>query len=201
MRRIWPLLFAAALFLVPALSCSKTCARCAGKGTVTVTRSCEVCAGTGTVRRACERCAGTGEAKGGGPCPYCSGTGRLPCRYTVEMEDRTQVGCYVQGKPVFPKLTVVCRNGRMEGLTPEADELYQQQSRSRVCPMCLGQGVRVCSYCGGTGVLKESGPCRVCSGTGQILEPCSACGGKGRFVEEETCALCKGVGKVRTFLP
>ena len=201
MRSRWLMLFAALPLFLSALACSKTCPRCEGKGTVTVTRSCEVCAGTGTVRRTCERCGGAGQAKGGGPCPYCSGTGKLPCRYRVGMEDRTQIACYVQGRPIFPKLTVVCRNGRMEGLTKEADEAYQQLSRSRVCPMCLGQGVRACSVCGGTGILKASGPCRDCNGTGQILEPCSACGGKGRFVEEEACPLCKGAGKVKTLLP
>jgi DnaJ-class molecular chaperone len=117
------------------------------------------------------------------------------------VEDRTQTACCVQGKLVYPKLTVVCKNGRLEGLTAEADAFYAQQFRSRVCPMCLGQGVRACSACGGTGVLKESGPCRACGGTGQVLEPCSACGGKGRFLEEVPCTLCKGAGKVRTVLP
>jgi molecular chaperone DnaJ len=75
-------------------------------------------------------------------------------------------------------------------------------NRPEACGNCDGTGVdrskgqQVCPTCNGTGqearahgVLRFSGPCRTCGGTGQLGSRCPVCGGSGRIPSQETITV------------
>jgi molecular chaperone DnaJ len=75
-------------------------------------------------------------------------------------------------------------------------------NRQETCLVCDGSGFdraqaqKVCSKCKGTGeevrmhgVMRFSGACRTCNGTGRIGTRCAACGGKGLKPVQETITV------------
>jgi molecular chaperone DnaJ len=75
-------------------------------------------------------------------------------------------------------------------------------NRPETCGTCQGNGVdpskgqQVCPTCGGTGqetrargVMRFSGSCQTCSGTGSVGARCPACGGNGRLPSQETITV------------
>ncbi len=74
--------------------------------------------------------------------------------------------------------------------------------RSETCATCQGTGIdssrgqQVCSRCKGTGqevksrgIMRFSGPCSVCGGTGKTGGQCTACGGSGVVPLQETITV------------
>jgi molecular chaperone DnaJ len=75
-------------------------------------------------------------------------------------------------------------------------------NRPETCPVCAGSGIdpakgqQVCATCKGTGqesrahgVMRFSGPCRTCGGSGRTGSPCPRCGGTGTLAGQETITV------------
>jgi DnaJ-class molecular chaperone len=53
-----------------------------------------------------------------------------------------------------------------------------------------------CPSCHGEGVVRTSGPCAACGGTGSVQVTCEACRGHGRLGAGNPCPRCQGKGLV-----
>jgi len=62
---------------------------------------------------------------------------------------------------------------------------FDRTQTQKVCPKCKGSGEEVRMH----GIMRFSGPCRSCNGTGRIGTYCSSCGGSGYKPVQETITV------------
>jgi molecular chaperone DnaJ len=62
---------------------------------------------------------------------------------------------------------------------------FDQLQEQKACPKCKGSGEEVRMH----GIMRFSGPCRSCNGSGRIGSHCSSCGGSGSNPIQETITV------------
>ncbi len=174
-------------------ACNRTCPVCQGTGKLLRVKSCTACAGTGSVRRKCPMNHEAGRTFASQSCPFCAGAGALKCKYCLAFTYMDPAVCGCPHGTVI-KGTACCVKGQLQAQDSKADQAFGTTNPNRMCPRCFGTGSVVCSACNGTGKSLIETTCKLCMGSGWILQPCAACGGAGEIKRVDPCPDCKGTG-------